>query len=73
MTTTDKVNLALIYGMLTAKLALWLAAAKLAGLVSREAAQINAELKAAGDCIEPLKPIIAELDVLHAELFGDEE
>jgi hypothetical protein len=62
---------ALRYGWLVVKVLFWVSFEKAACLVSAEARQLVAEAKASqAGCIDPLTPILDELDELHIEFFG---
>ncbi len=69
MTTTLKFAR---YCTLVAQVGFWVAAFWTLCLVSAECRRIRAGLRAEGECIEPLKPVIEHLEVLHVELFGDD-
>lgn len=58
------------YATLVTRLGCWLALFAAGCLVSAECRKIRAELREAGDTIDPVKPLVARLDALHADLFG---
>lgn len=67
---TSTANLCLAYAANVALLCLWQGTFLALSLVVPAVARIRRELRAEGECIEPLWPIIARLDTLHDELCG---
>lgn len=58
------------YGYLVAVVLFWVVVFWLSCQVSAECRSIRLELREAGDCIDPLKPVVARLSALHEAMFG---
>lgn len=70
MTPNKKFTIAIECTSLVAQIACWMLVFRLGCLVSRECRQMRREFAETGDCIDPIKPLVARMETLIAKFDG---